>query len=33
MTSRDSLITIADEAKTEIIRLLADEPDTHGLSG
>jgi len=31
MTSRDSLITIADEAKAEIVRLLGDEPDTHGL--
>ena len=31
MTSRDSLITIADEAKAEIVRLLADEPDAHGL--
>jgi iron-sulfur cluster assembly protein len=31
MTSKESFITITDEAKTEIIRLLENEPETHGL--
>ena len=31
MTPKEQLITIADEAKIEIIRLLTHEPETHGL--
>ena len=31
MTSKESLVTISDEAKAEIIRLLAGEPESHGL--
>ena len=31
MTPKESFITITDEAKTEIVRLLENEPETHGL--
>ena len=31
MIFKEPLVTIADEAKTEIIRLLIDEPKTYGL--